>query len=102
MKKIINGTKISGIKINGDHSTGNIKIDLIRAYYDGNVDMDDAALVVHYGNIPWDCNNDDEVNSEIMDTEITERGGWDVVRRAALESWSDLCVCDGIVVTASL
>lgn len=86
----------------GDSTGVMTREDLVLAYRSGETVMDRVALVVHYGGMPWVHGVDPEVSDKVLREYVEEAGGWGLVEERALKHWSDLCISDGIVYTASL
>lgn len=77
----------------GDSLPENCTVEsLIKAYRDGEISMEDAALVVHYGTITEDG----------MEEQIEAQGGWDVVVDRILPAWAEVCIGEGYILTGSL
>ena len=64
--------------------------------------MNREAFVVHYGGMPWDHGMNPEVSDKVLRDSVEASGGWEVVEERALEHWSELCISDSMVYTASL
>ena len=71
----------------------NMKKDqLIQAYKNGEIDMDDDGLVVHFGGI----------DAAAADVDALEEEEWDAAIDHALDGWADLCANDCVIYTGSL